>query len=65
MPMLGQLSFFIRYLKHGYFFQSWVNECLPYYSSNDAPEIINVLLGRMTMSKFASDDLARGGLEKV
>lgn len=40
---LGQLPFFIQFLKIGGRFDPWVNECPLYYSSNNAPEIIDVL----------------------
>jgi len=40
---LGQLPFFIQFLKLGGRFDPWVKECPLYYRSNNAPEKINVL----------------------
>ena len=39
---LGQLPFFIQYLKMGHLFQPWVDECPLHYTSNNAPKKINV-----------------------
>ena len=35
---LGQLPFFIQFLKVGGLFEPWVNDCPLSYSSNNAPE---------------------------
>ncbi len=35
---LGQLPFFIQYLKMGHLFQPWVDECPLSYASNNAPK---------------------------
>ena len=40
---LGQLPFFIQYLKMGHLFQPWVDECPLSYASNNAPKKVNVL----------------------
>jgi hypothetical protein len=40
---IGQLSFFIQFLKLGQRFTPWVEECPLDYSSNNAPEKIDVL----------------------
>ncbi len=40
---LGQLPFFIQYLKMGHLFQPWVDECPLHYTSNNAPKMVNVL----------------------
>ena len=40
---LGQLPFFIQYLKMGHLFQPWVDECPLHYASNNAPQKVNVL----------------------
>lgn len=40
---LGQLAFFIQFLKLGGRFDPWVNDCPLHYHSNNAPEKIDVL----------------------
>lgn len=40
---LGQLPFFIQFLKVGCLFEPWVDECPLTYSSNNAPKKVNVL----------------------
>lgn len=40
---LGQLPFFIQYLKVGHLFQPWVDDCPLSYASNNAPKKVNVL----------------------
>jgi hypothetical protein len=40
---IGQLPFFIEFLKLGYRFKPWVDECPLTYTSNNAPKKINVL----------------------
>jgi len=40
---LGQLPFFIQFLKLGSRFEPWVNDCPLEYKSNNAPKKINVL----------------------
>ena len=40
---IGQLPFFIQFLKLGQRFEPWVNECPLFYRSNNAPTKTNVL----------------------
>ena len=40
---LGQLPFFIQYLKVGHLFEPWVDDCPLSYDSNNAPKKVNVL----------------------
>ncbi|MCK5356371.1 MAG: transposase, partial [Methyloprofundus sp.] len=40
---LGQLPFFIQFLKMGHLFQPWVDECPLHYMSNNAPKKVDVL----------------------
>jgi hypothetical protein len=40
---LGQLPFFIQYLKVGDLFEPWVDDCPLSYTSNNAPKKVNVL----------------------
>ena len=40
---LGQLQFSIQYLKMGYLFQPWVDECPLRYTSHNAPKKVNIL----------------------
>jgi hypothetical protein len=40
---LGQLPFFIQFLKMGHLFQPWVDHCPLRYVSNNAPKKVNVL----------------------
>jgi hypothetical protein len=40
---LGQLPFFIQYLKMGHLFEPWVDECPLAYTSNNAPKKVNIL----------------------
>ena len=40
---LGQLPFFIQFLKMGHLFQPWVDECPLHYTSNNAPKKVDVL----------------------
>jgi len=46
---IGQLPFFIEFLKLGYRFEPWVDECPLEYTSNNAPKKIDVL-GSMFLS---------------
>ena len=49
---LGQLAFFIQYLKVGHRFMPWVEECPLRYTSPNAPKKINVL-GSFVLSILA------------
>lgn len=40
---IGQLPFFIQYLKYGGLFESWVDSCPLHYISNNAPKKVDVL----------------------
>jgi len=40
---LGQLPFFIQFLKVGHLFEPWVDDCPLHYTSNNAPRKVNVL----------------------
>ncbi|MFK5986336.1 MAG: hypothetical protein QM479_13065 [Pseudomonadota bacterium] len=40
---IGQLPFFIQFLKLGGRFDPWIKECPLYYQSNNAPQKIDVL----------------------
>jgi len=40
---LGQLPFFIQFLKVGCLFEPWVDECPLRYTSNNAPKKVNIL----------------------
>ena len=40
---MGQLAFFIQFLKTGYRFEPWVEDCPLIYKSNNAPKKINVI----------------------
>ena len=40
---IGQLPFFIEFLKLGYRFKPWVDECPLTYASNNAPKRVDVL----------------------
>jgi len=40
---LGQLPFFIQYLKVGHLFEPWVEDCPLSYASNNAPKKVNIL----------------------
>ena len=40
---MGQLPFFIQYLKMGHLFEPWVDECPLQYVSNNAPKKVNIL----------------------
>ena len=40
---IGQLPFFIEFLKLGYRFKPWVDECPLTYTSNNAPKMVDVL----------------------
>lgn len=40
---IGQLPFFIEFLKLGNRFQPWIKECPLHYTSNNAPKKIDVL----------------------
>ena len=40
---LGQLPFFIQFLKMGNLFKPWVHQCPLSYASNNAPQKVNVL----------------------
>lgn len=46
---IGQLSFFIQFLKLGGRFESWINDCPLTYLSNNAPKKTN-LLGSLLLS---------------
>ncbi len=43
MTPIGQLPFFIQFLKVGNLFEPWVNQCPLSYQSNNAPSKLNVL----------------------
>ncbi len=40
---LGQLPFFIQYLKMGHLFEPWIDQCPLSYASNNAPQKVNIL----------------------
>jgi len=40
---IGQLAFFIEFLKLGHRFKQWVDDCPLHYASNNAPQKIDVL----------------------
>jgi hypothetical protein len=40
---MGQLPFFIQYLKMGHLFEPWVDGCPLHYASNNAPKKVNIL----------------------
>jgi hypothetical protein len=40
---LGQLPFFIQFLKVGHLFEPWVTDCPLTYESNNAPKKVNIL----------------------
>ncbi len=40
---MGQLAFFIRFLKTGCRFEPWVDDCPLIYKGNNAPKKVNVL----------------------
>jgi len=40
---LGQLPFFIQFLKMGDLFEPWIENCPLYYRSNNAPKKVDVL----------------------
>jgi hypothetical protein len=40
---LGQLPFFIQFLKVGHLFEPWVTDCPLQYESNNAPKKVNIL----------------------
>ena len=40
---MGQLAFFIQFLKTGYRFEPWVEDCPLVYTSNRAPKKVDVL----------------------
>ncbi len=40
---MGQLPFFIQYLKVGHLFEPWVDECPLHYVSNNSPKKVNIL----------------------
>ncbi|AMO57736.1 hypothetical protein [Endozoicomonas montiporae] len=40
---MGQLPFFIQFLKTGCRFEPWVEDCPLTYKSNNAPEKVNVI----------------------
>lgn len=49
---LGQLPFFVDFLKTDELFDLWVDECPPAYTSNNAPHKVEVL-GTLFLSVFA------------
>ena len=49
---LGQLPFFIQFLKLGHVFKPWVDSCPLVYKSNNAPEKVDVL-GSLVLSILA------------
>jgi hypothetical protein len=61
---IGQLAFFIEFLKLGGRFDGWVNDCPLSYASNNAPKKIEVM-GSLFLSilraqsVYASDSLTR------
>ena len=40
---LGQLPFFIQFMKYGHLFDRWVEDCPLHYTSNNAPQKVDVL----------------------
>ena len=40
---LGQLPFFIQFLKMGHLFEPWMDDCPLSYASHNAPKKVNVL----------------------
>ena len=52
---IGQLAFFIEFLKLGHRFTHWVDDCPLYYASNNAPEKIDVLVQALTESSIDID----------
>ena len=52
---LGQLPFFIQFLKLGGRFDPWVEACPLAYRSNNAPETVDVL-GSLSPEHLHSDD---------
>ena len=40
---IGQLPFFVQFLKVGGLFESWLNSCPLHYRSNNAPKKVDVL----------------------
>ena len=56
---MAQLPFFIEFLKVGRRFETWVDECPLRYTSNNAPEKIDVLgLGRQKVLNSLTQYLA-------
>lgn len=49
---LGQLPFFVDFLKTAELWEPWVNDCPLEYTSNNAPRVVNVL-GTLFMSVLA------------
>ena len=40
---MGQLPFFIQYLKMVHLFEPWIDECPLHYVSNNSPKKVNIL----------------------
>lgn len=55
---IGQLPFFIQFLKSGGRFDPWVDDCPLYYQSNNAPEKIDVL-GSLFLSILSGINVMR------
>jgi hypothetical protein len=49
---IGQLPFFIEFLKLGHRFEPWVQDCPLHYVSNNAPKKIDVL-GLLLLSRLS------------
>ena len=47
---LGQLPFFIDFLKTSELWEPWVNDCPLEYTSNNAPKVVDVL-GTLSMTR--------------
>ena len=55
---LGQLPFFIQYLKMGHLFEPLVDQCPLTYASNNAPKKVNVL-GSFFLSHLRDSSLPK------
>ena len=56
---LGQLPFFIQYLKVGHLFEPWVADCpLSYASSNYSPYFIQEFVHKMNSGNLPSKSIA-------
>ena len=61
---IGQLPFFIQYLKLGHRFMPWVEDCPLDYVSNNAPSKIDVL-GSLLLSVLSGELLASASRDKT